>query len=152
VNHRWRWNLSFSLLKKSQIKCLQLSTYVFSVIFSSLCQLDPFLIIPQHFAKKKGIQKVDGNFQIFQLALRSGCKAVTGFLLKFIRRWRIPFAGWNRTETSASLFKPGSFHRNGRKLRSFPIIEIAKWFLNFWYGASCQGKIKLVSILFCYSN
>ena len=38
-------------------KCLQLSTYVFSVIFNSLCQLDPFLIIPHHSVKMLKFKK-----------------------------------------------------------------------------------------------
>jgi hypothetical protein len=54
--------------------------------FQQFVSIRPISNYPTSFRKKKGIQKVDGNFQIFQLALRSGCKAVTGFLLKFIRR------------------------------------------------------------------
>jgi hypothetical protein len=63
---------------------------VFSVIFSSLCQftqLDPFLIIPHHFDKKKGIQKVDGNFHIFKLAL--------SIIRLFTREWHV-LKGCNR--------------------------------------------------------
>jgi hypothetical protein len=91
--------LGFSLLKKrvkeNRIKCLQHVNLRVFVIFSSLCQLDPFLIIPHHFAKKKIFRKwmvtfIFSNWRLVSLDylhVNGMCgKAVTGFLLKFFSR------------------------------------------------------------------